>query len=454
MVRELEEERSRRLTIVVDTLADVGDDGHAARRVLHGRRIHRPRRVRRGSHHAHDLVRVRAGPSTCRTTWTRGRSVAGSPRSCPTGCRSPSSSTECADAFRDVDVVVLIFPTWRTNGDGALVAGDRGDVGRRTRPSSRCRSRSGPTTRSGSRRCGPIEVDGLVSALVRSGADVYPWRHGTPLDVRAHPGTGGDGVTVATSLSRGCAAAREPPRNPWRCASSSPVAVEVAILAVVAQGGVNGHGGDPAARAGARRLRVLVPAASPLEPHDQGVALGGTARGVRGVPAERPTGGLGRPGARAAGVVVPLGAGAPRVRRAATSRPGVLDGLQRDPDGGGRRALPLVVVRVVRDPVGGPQRRVAVPVEPAALGRHHAARLGSPSADGARWNGGIGPRGGVDGIVRRARDRARLHGDPEAPRDAHPVAAVLARGRRIGGFELRRRRGEPVAAGGSRATAS
>ena len=54
---------------------------------------------------------------------------------------------------------------------------------------------------------------------------------------------------------------------------------------------------------------------------------------------------LGRPGAHPARVAVPVGAGAARVRRAATARPRVLDGLEPDPHRGGRLALAVDVVR-------------------------------------------------------------------------------------------------------------
>ncbi len=150
-------------------------------------------------------------------------------------------------------------------------------------------------------------------------------------------------------------------------------AVEVAILAVVAQGGVSGSA--------AILPLTLAPVGyvfSYRQRHRSNITtkvllsvglLAAFAAFLQSVQLA----GLGRPGARPARVAVPVGPGAPRVRRAAAPRPGVLDGLERDPHGGGGRAVAVVVVRPVPGPVGGARGRLAVPFEPAALRRDHGA---------------------------------------------------------------------------------
>ncbi len=181
MVRELEEERSQRLTIVVDTLADVGDEGTpldacctAAASI-----------ARVAFDEGHTLRMISARP---------GRSVGvsddvdeGSHRRrlaalVPDGVPLAEFVDQCADAFRDVDVVVLVFPTWRTNGDGALVrAIEAMSAAHTSVVAVPVEVGSDDARRIAS--LGPVEVDVLVRALVRSGADAYPWRRGTALDV-------------------------------------------------------------------------------------------------------------------------------------------------------------------------------------------------------------------------------------------------------------------------------
>jgi hypothetical protein len=87
-----------------------------------------------------------------------------------------------ADAFRDVDVVVLIFPTWRTNGDGSLARAIEAMSAAHTSVVA-VPVEVGVDDARRIASLGPAEVDGLVGALVRSGADVYPWHQGTPLNV-------------------------------------------------------------------------------------------------------------------------------------------------------------------------------------------------------------------------------------------------------------------------------
>ena len=181
MVRELEEERSQRLTIVVDTLADVGDEGTpldacctAAASIA---------RVAFGEGHSMRIISARPG----RSVEVSDDVDEGSHRRrlaaiVPDGVPLAGFVDTCADAFRDVDVVVLIFPTWRTNGDGALARAIEAMSAAHTSVVA-VPVEVGPDDARRIASLGPVEVDGLVSALVRSGADVYPWRQGTPLDV-------------------------------------------------------------------------------------------------------------------------------------------------------------------------------------------------------------------------------------------------------------------------------
>ena len=172
---------TRRLPIVVDTLTDVGeewtpldacctaaasiarvafDEGHTLRMISArpGRSVDVSDDVDEGSHRRRLAAIV------------------------PDGVPLAEFVDQCADAFRDVDVVVLVFPTWRTNGDGALVrAIEAMSAARTSVVAVPVEVGSDDARRIAS--LGPVEVDVLVRALVRSGADVYPWRQGTALDV-------------------------------------------------------------------------------------------------------------------------------------------------------------------------------------------------------------------------------------------------------------------------------
>lgn len=180
MVRELEEERSQRLAIVVDSLADVGHEGtpldaccSAAASI-----------ARVAFSGGHNVRMIAAG---------QGRSVdvsdemdEGSLRRrlaaiVPDGSPLAELVEMGADAFRDVDVAVLVFPTWRMNADGALAHAIEALVGAGTsiaaipvEVGSEDAKRMAAMTAE--------EVDALAATLVRSGADVYPWRHGARLD--------------------------------------------------------------------------------------------------------------------------------------------------------------------------------------------------------------------------------------------------------------------------------
>ena len=152
MVRELEEERSRRVAIVVDTLADVGDIGTpldacctVAASIA---------RVAIADGHGIRTVAVPAGRSV--EVWDdvdegplRRRLAA----LVPDGVPLAETLDRAAEAFRDVDVVVLIFPTWRTNADEALARAVSGLAATRASVVA-VPVEVGPTTRNGSRRCG------------------------------------------------------------------------------------------------------------------------------------------------------------------------------------------------------------------------------------------------------------------------------------------------------------
>ena len=181
MVRELEEERSQRLTIVVDTLADVGDEGTpldacctAAASIA---------RVAFSEGHSMRIISARLGRSVdVSDDVDEGAHRRRLAAIVPDGVPLAGFVDTCADAFRDVDIVILIFPTWRTNGDGALARAIEAMSAAHTSVVA-VPVEVGPDDARRIASLGPVEVDGLVSALVRSGADVYPWRQGTPLDV-------------------------------------------------------------------------------------------------------------------------------------------------------------------------------------------------------------------------------------------------------------------------------
>jgi uncharacterized protein (DUF58 family) len=179
MVRELEEERSRRLAIVVDTLTDVGDEGTPL-----------------------DAC-CTAAASIARVAITEGhgmRMIAGLPRRSvdvsddmdegslrrrlaaivPDGVPLAEVVDSAGKAFRDVDVVMMIFPTWRTNGDGALARA----IEKLTAARTYVVAIPIEVAPDDARRMSAMkaeDVDAFVASLVRSGADVYPWRHGVSL---------------------------------------------------------------------------------------------------------------------------------------------------------------------------------------------------------------------------------------------------------------------------------
>lgn len=180
MVRELEEERSRRLAIVVDTLADVGDIGTpldacctAAASII---------RVAIAQGHAIRTVGMRAGGSV--DIWDdvdegplRRRLAA----LVPDGVPLAETLDRAAEAFRDVDVVVVIFPTWRSNGDEALARAIAGLAATRAAIVA-VPVEVGPDDAKRIAAMRPEEAEASVASLARSGADVYPWSWNVTLE--------------------------------------------------------------------------------------------------------------------------------------------------------------------------------------------------------------------------------------------------------------------------------
>jgi uncharacterized protein (DUF58 family) len=185
MVRELEEERSQRLAVVIDTLTDVGDEGSpldacctVAASIA---------RVALAGGHSMRMIAVRSG----RSVEVSDDVDEGSLRRrlaaiVPDGVPLAEVVDKGAEAFRDVDVVVLIFPTWRTNRDGALARAIESLAAARTRVVA-IPVEVGPDDAKRMAAMKAEEVDAFVSTLARSGAEVFPWRHGAPLDVALAP---------------------------------------------------------------------------------------------------------------------------------------------------------------------------------------------------------------------------------------------------------------------------
>jgi uncharacterized protein (DUF58 family) len=185
MVRELEEERSRRLAIVVDTLTDVGDEGSpldacctAAASIA---------RVGLADGHSMRMIAKRSGRAVDVADDVDEGSVRRRLASIvPDGVPLAELVDMGAEAFRDVDAVVLIFPTWRTNGDGALARAIEALAAAHARVVA-VPVEVGPDDARRMAAMRPEEIDTFAAALVRAGADVYPWRYGSPLDEALAP---------------------------------------------------------------------------------------------------------------------------------------------------------------------------------------------------------------------------------------------------------------------------
>ena len=181
MVRELEEEHSHRLAIVVDTLTDVGDEGTpldacctAAASIA---------RVALVGGHSIRMIDVRPGRSPDVSDDVNEGSLRRRLAAIvPDGVPLAEVVDRGGDAFRDVDVVVLIFPTWRTNRDGALVRAIEALAAAHTTVVA-IPVEVGPEDAKRMAAMKTEEVDAFVATLGLSGADVRPWRHGVPLEV-------------------------------------------------------------------------------------------------------------------------------------------------------------------------------------------------------------------------------------------------------------------------------
>jgi hypothetical protein len=95
-----------------------------------------------------------------------------------------------ADAFRDVDVVVVFVPTWRSNGDAPLGRA----IGMLAATGTHVAAIAVEVGSDDARRVAALraeEIDGFITTLDEAGADTYPWRHGSNL---------ADALTVARAV--------------------------------------------------------------------------------------------------------------------------------------------------------------------------------------------------------------------------------------------------------------
>ena len=179
MVRELEQQRSRRFAIVIDTLTDVGDagtpldacctaaasiarvaftEGHRVRFVVSGPR-----------------VTVEVSDDVDDGSFRRRLAAV-----VPDGVALADVLDRGAEAFRDMDAVLLVFPTWRSNGDASL--------GRTIGTLAETRTHVvaipvevGPHD---ARRVAALraeEIEGFLGMLDGAGADTHLWRFETAL---------------------------------------------------------------------------------------------------------------------------------------------------------------------------------------------------------------------------------------------------------------------------------
>ncbi|HEY7666812.1 MAG TPA: DUF58 domain-containing protein [Actinomycetota bacterium] len=177
MVREFEEERTRRIAIVVDTVADAGDawtpldaccaaaasialaaaaDGQGARLLVPGEH-----EVEVAAHEDGRALLRRLG------------------RLAPSGRSLADAAPELADALRGAETVVAIAPTWRANAGPTLVPALV------TLAASGARVVVIPVVldpeAAGRFALPPAEADALVADLRRTGFATYPWRPGEEL---------------------------------------------------------------------------------------------------------------------------------------------------------------------------------------------------------------------------------------------------------------------------------
>lgn len=179
MVRELEEQRSRRLAIVIDTLSDVGEAGTpldacctAAASIA---RVaftegHRVRFVVSGAR-----ATVEVSDDVDDGSFRRRLAAV-----VPDGVALSDVLGRGSDAFRDIDAVVLLFPTWRSNGDSGLARA----IETLTAANAHVVAIPVEVGLQDARRVAALrteEVEELVGMLERAGADTHLWRHGSDL---------------------------------------------------------------------------------------------------------------------------------------------------------------------------------------------------------------------------------------------------------------------------------
>ncbi len=180
MVRELEEERSRRLAILVDTLTDVGDvgtplDACCTAAASIARCAFNEGHAIRSLSAVAPRGQIEAADEIDETSFRRRLA-----RLQPNGIAMAAAVEEAATALSGVDEVVLLFPTWRTNGDPALVRAVEALAGARAHVVAVV-VEVGPEDSRRVAALRPDEVDEVEAALARAGAEVFTWRRGQPL---------------------------------------------------------------------------------------------------------------------------------------------------------------------------------------------------------------------------------------------------------------------------------
>jgi hypothetical protein len=180
MVRELEEELSRRLAVLVDTLTDVGDvatplDACCTAAASIGRYAFDQGHAIRSLTTVAPRGEIEVADETDETSLRRRLA-----RLEPNGIALATAVDAAGTALAGMDEVVLIFPTWRTNGDAGLaravgeLAGGRAHV-------VALAVEVGPQDARRVAALRPEEVDDAEAALSLAGAEVFRWRRGQPL---------------------------------------------------------------------------------------------------------------------------------------------------------------------------------------------------------------------------------------------------------------------------------
>ena len=192
-----------------------------------------------------------------------------------------------AEAFRDVDAIVLIFPTWRTN-DGTLIRAIESLVAARGSVVA-IPVEVGPEDAKRIAAMRADEVDAFVDLAGDDRCRRLPVAPRHRARGRARPWGAGEPMSIGTSIRARMQRGAGTPEDSVAMRVVVAGAVEVAILAVVAQGGVSG--------AAAILPLVMAPVGyvfSYRQRHHSNITTKvllsvGLAGGVRGVPAECPS---------------------------------------------------------------------------------------------------------------------------------------------------------------------